>query len=65
MRFRETVKQLFKIDFQKHIVILASFFPAPDPQKRENTSRVKDLGVGVGGWGATPVAPFWPHNVPF
>ena len=36
-----------KIDFQKHPVIPASHFPAPDPQKRENTSRVKDfLGDG-------------------
>ena len=37
-----------KIDFQKHPVIPASHFPAPDPQKRENTSRVKDFwGTGV------------------
>ena len=36
----------FKIDFQKHLIILALSFPAPDPQKRENTSRVKDFGGG-------------------
>ena len=35
-----------KIDFQKHLIILASSFLAPDPQKRENTSRVKDFGGG-------------------
>ena len=33
-----------KTDFQKHLIILASFFPAPDPQKRENTVGVKDFG---------------------
>ena len=36
-----------KIDFEKHLVILAVSFPAPDPKKRENTSRVKDFrGAG-------------------
>ena len=29
-------------DLQKHLVILASFFPTPGPEKRENTTRVKD-----------------------
>ena len=35
-----------KIDFRKHLMILASSFTAPDPQKGENTSRVKDFGGG-------------------
>jgi len=35
-----------KIDLQKHLVILSFFFPTPDPEKRENTARVKDFGGG-------------------
>ena len=36
----------FRSDFQKHLIILAlaSFCPAPTPEKRENTARVKDFG---------------------
>ena len=34
------------MDFQEHLVILASSFPAPDPKKWDNTSRVKDFGDG-------------------
>ena len=35
------LKSTSKIDFQKHLMILAPFFPAaPDPQKRENTARL-------------------------
>ena len=43
------IQKRFKSDFQKHLIILASFFPAPDPQKRENTSRVKDFGGSAAG----------------
>ena len=35
-----------KNDVQKHLIVLASSFPAPDPQKRGNTSRVKAFGGG-------------------
>ena len=31
-----------KMTSKKHLVILASFFPTPGPEKRENTTRVKD-----------------------
>jgi len=42
---RQTMAQnLSKINFQKHRVILASFFPPLDPQKRENKNSVKDFG---------------------
>ena len=37
-------QNLSKINFQKHRVILASFFPPLDPQKRENKNSVKDFG---------------------
>ena len=31
---QEMAQKRSQIDFQKHLIILASFFPAPDPQKR-------------------------------
>ena len=34
---------------QKHFIILTSFFPALNPQKRENNSRVKDFGGSAAG----------------
>ena len=49
---RQTIAQKRSIDFQKHLIILAFFFPATDRQKRENTTRLNDFG----GWraGAPP-----------
>ena len=38
-----------KIDFQKHLIILTYSFPAPDPEKRVNTSRVEDFGGSAEG----------------
>jgi hypothetical protein len=45
---KNILKKQSKTDFQKNLMILAFFFPAPDPQKRENTGRVKFF-LGVGG----------------
>ena len=49
-RAQQTIAQKrSNIDFQKHLIILASFFPAPNPQKHENTSRVNDFGGSAAG----------------
>ena len=39
--------------FKKHLTILSSFFHTPEPEKHENTNRVKDFGVRR--QGRTPV----------
>ena len=44
-----------KIDFQKHLKKLTSFFQPRTPKNVKTPAGRKDLGVGVGGWGATPV----------
>jgi len=39
-----SAKKCPKWTSKKHLVILSSFFPTPDPEKHENTTKVKDFG---------------------
>ena len=46
----KTVQKWSRTDFKKHLIILASFFPAPDLQKRETQLEWRSFG------GSTPTA---------
>jgi len=45
-KHKKTAKSVPKWTSKKHLVILSYFFPAPDPAKSENNTRVKDFGRG-------------------